>query len=299
MTELRNGAQSNPVDKVIHIADIHFWRVVINPLRLLNKRFLGNLNVWLRRRHEFAMERAELFADTVAAAGIRHVLLTGDFTSTSIDEEFEMARDFVRGLRRRGMEPFVIPGNHDLYTFEAARRKRFHQFFDEFLPEGGYPSRAVLPGGTSLILTPTVCPNLLSAKGRISDSEIAATRRLLADGPPAAIVAGHYPVLHATHGYHTAPSRRLRNADRLRAALGESGRRVLYVCGHVHRFSYTVDDQYADVRHLSTGAFFLEHAKLGQQGEFSEIHVCDDGWRVFRHRHTGAWVREEVQPANP
>jgi hypothetical protein len=285
-----------PVDRLLHIADIHFWRVILNPFRLASKRFLGNLNVWLRRRHEFAMDRAEQFADTVAATGIRHVLLTGDFTSTSIDEEFEMAQEFVRGLRRRGLEPYVLPGNHDVYTFTTARQKRFQHYFGEFLPDTGHPSKSTLPGGTSLVLVPTVCPNVLSAKGRVTDEEIGAMSKLLGAGPPVAIVAGHYPVLHETHGYSTAPSRRLRNAERLREALGTAQRRILYVCGHVHRFSYTQDEVYPEVSHLSTGAFFMEREKVSQQGEFSEIHVTADGWRIFRHRHVEGWVRAEAKP---
>ena len=83
---------NNAVDRLVHIADIHFWRVTLNPFRLVGKRALGALNVLLRRRRDFAMERAEQFADAVAATGINAVLLTGDFTSTSLDEEFALAR---------------------------------------------------------------------------------------------------------------------------------------------------------------------------------------------------------------
>ena len=91
------------------------------------------------------------------------------------------------------------------------------------MPEGGYPARALLPGGTPLILTPTVCPNVISSKGRVTDAEIARTRELLRDGQGPAIVAGHYPVLHATRGYASSASRRLRNADALRETLGRFG----------------------------------------------------------------------------
>lgn len=190
-----------PLDTLIHIADMHFWRIVTNPLRLMNKRFFGNLNVMWRRRRDFIMERAEPFADAVAATGVKSVLLTGDFASTATDEEFGLARRFVDGLRSRGLTPYLMPGNHDVYTHEAVRKRRFERHFGEFLPRGGYPARLALPGGTDLILAPTVCPRHFSTRGRITHKEIQRVAELLASCGPCAIVAAHYPVLHRTSGY--------------------------------------------------------------------------------------------------
>ncbi|HIJ65996.1 MAG TPA: hypothetical protein HPP77_08590, partial [Candidatus Hydrogenedentes bacterium] len=130
-----------PVDRLLHVADLHFWRVVFDPLRLANKRFLGNLNVALRRRHEFRMERAKPFADALAATEVRHVVLTGDFTSTSAEEEFELASEFVRGLQRRGLTLSILAGNHDVYTFEARRKRRFERCFAGLVPDTGFPAR--------------------------------------------------------------------------------------------------------------------------------------------------------------
>ena len=162
-------------DRLLHIADLHFWSVVWNPFALVSKRFLGNLNVLLRRGRHFPLQRAEPFADYVASRGIPAVLLTGDFTSTATETEFRMAREFVDGLMRRGLEVSVMPGNHDVYTFRAAQTGRFEHHFAQYLPSNGYPAMQMLPGGTSLVLVPTVCPNLISSAGRISATEIAAT----------------------------------------------------------------------------------------------------------------------------
>ncbi|MBI4556101.1 MAG: hypothetical protein HY706_00830, partial [Candidatus Hydrogenedentes bacterium] len=93
-----------PRDSLIHVGDLHFWQFVINPFRLLNKRFLGNLNVLFRPTRQYAIEMAEPFAESLAATGIKQVLLTGDFTSTSTDAEFEMARSFVDRLASHGMD---------------------------------------------------------------------------------------------------------------------------------------------------------------------------------------------------
>jgi len=290
---------SDVQDSFVHIADLHFWRIVVNPLRLMNKRFLGNLNVALRRRHEFAMENAEPFAEAVAATGLKSVLITGDFASTALEEEFAVASRFVRGLRERGLEVHLVPGNHDVYTFESARAKRFEKHFREFLPPNGYPSLTTLPGGTPLVVVPTVVPRYLSARGRITDDQAAAVGELLAECGGTVVVAGHYPFLHETHGYASSCSRRLENAGELRRVLGESGKHILYVAGHVHRFSYVVDAQYAHLRQLTTGAFFRIDRDHGAQGEFAEVCVGAATFTVKRHLQAGTWTTTTEAPAEP
>ena len=283
-------------DRLLHVADLHFWRVVLDPFALLNKRFLGNLNVAVRRRHEFAMHRAEAFTEALEATGIPSVLFTGDFTSTSTDAEFAMARAFVDRVRGRGMAPIVLPGNHDVYTFEAHRARRFERHFNGLLPEHGYPSLTTLPGGTPVILVPTVTPTALSSRGAIRPEQILAAAALLDQCRGPVIVAAHYPLLHRTPSYASRPGRRLRNAQALRAMLGASGRTILYVCGHVHQFSHLKDPDFPALEHLSTGAFFRNDRHKGTQGEFSEVHVKESGFQVFHHVNAGTWTRTTSFP---
>ena len=283
-----------PRDTLLQVADLHFWNLIVNPVRLLNKRALGMLNVAMRRRHEFDAARAFSYIEALAASPCRQLLLTGDFTSTSLDEEFEQAREFLAALCKRGFAPHVLPGNHDVYTFESVRTRRFERHFGEYLPRNGYPSCHTLPGGTSLILVPTVCPNLLSSRGRVAHKDVNAVAKLLAATSDPVIVAGHYPILLRTPGYVLTKERELRNAEVLREALGGCGRRVLYVCGHVHRFSFVHDTLYPNLTHLSTGTFFGKHRHGQADGTFAEIDVLREGFRVFKHTHIGEWKRETV-----
>lgn len=290
---------TTPRDSLIHITDLHFWEIVKNPLHLLNKRFLGNVNVVYRRRHEFHMPQAAVYGEHLANLGISECLIGGDFTSTATHKEFQMGKDFVESLVRGGMKVHLMPGNHDVYTFESVRSRRFHHYFEGLTPPEGYPCRLTLPGGTPLILVPTVCPNLLSSAGRISDVEIEATRTLLdacPDGP--VLVSGHYPLLHKTAGYTSSKSRQLRNADALRRTLGESRRSILYIAGHVHRFSYTRDAQFPNLCHMTTGAFFLKRPNENCRGAFSTIRTDAQGFTVSWHRFDQAWetVDAEVLP---
>ncbi len=287
---------TTPRDTLIHITDLHFWEIVKNPIALMNKRFLGNANVIYRRRHEFHMPQATVYGEHLASLGIRECLIGGDFTSTATHGEYRMGKDFVESLVRGGMNVHLMPGNHDVYTFESVRTRRFHQYFGAFAPAEGYPSRIDLPGGTPLILAPTVCPNLLSSAGRITDREIAATRALVeacAEGP--ILVAGHYPMLHQTASYTSGRSRQLRNAEALRRALGETGRNILYIAGHVHRFSYTRDNQYPNLLHLTTGAFFLQRPKDPCRGAFSTIQTDEQGFSVVWHRFDADWQTVDAE----
>lgn len=287
---------TSPTDTLIHITDLHFWEIVRNPFALMNKRFLGNANVIYRRRHEFHMGQAVAYSEHLASLGIRDCLIGGDFTSTATPGEYQMGKDFVVDLESRGMNIHLMPGNHDVYTFESVRAGRFHQYFGAYAPGAGYPHATALPGGTPLVLVPTVCPNVLSSAGRITDAEAAATRKLIEACPAGPVlVAGHYPVLHHTSSYRSGQSRRLRNADALRSAMGETGRNILYIAGHVHRFSYTQDDRYPFLRHLTTGAFFLKRPLEDCRGAFSTIRAEGDAFRVSWHRFEAGWQTAEVE----
>lgn len=284
-------------DRILHITDLHFWKVVLNPFQLMNKRALGNVNVFIRRRHEFHMENAAKFIEALQATGITTLLLGGDYTSTAHGDEFRMARDFVEELVRRGFKVIAIPGNHDVYTFESVRARRYQQHFDDFGPGERLPCRVILPGGTPLVLAPTVCANVLSSAGRIGHAEVEKVRALVASAPKGPVlVMGHYPVLHETHAYRSTPSRQLRNAEALRAALGATGRHVLYLAGHVHRFSYTRDAQYKHLTHLTSNAFFLQRHHDAVNGAFTEIHREENGFRVISHWHDTQWHQREEHP---
>lgn len=283
-------------DKVLHITDLHFWKVVLNPLHLLNKRFLGNINVFLKRQHEFHMENAEPYIDALQATGITTLLIGGDYTSTAHPDEYRMARAFVDKLLARGFRILSIAGNHDVYTFESVRARRYREYFGEFMPEDHLPCRTALPGGTPLVMVPTAVANVLSSAGRIEMSAVSKTRQLIESAPHGPVlVMGHYPVLHETYAYHSTPTRQLRHAEPLRAAMGETGRHVLYLSGHVHRFSHVQDAHFKNLTHVTSNAYVLQRHHEPHDGAFTELHCTRHGFEVISHWHDKAWhARREV-----
>jgi len=263
---------------------------------LANKRFLGNINVLLRRRHEMLTYQAPAFVEYIAGLGVSDAVLSGDFTSTSTDAEFRSARAFVESLHRAGLRPVAFPGNHDVYTFESTRTDRFGGYLGDWMPAPTLPALRTLPGGVTMLFVPTVCPNLISSRGRIHTEEIHQVQELLATVTGPLVIAGHYPLLDGTYGYEMTPQRRLRGAKALRDALSTFPGKMLYVSGHVHRFSYVTDPTVPNLAHLTTGALFRRDRAAGHTGDFSEVRVGTDGFRVVRHRFNEGWQSEEHAP---
>src|SRR3989344_9440842 len=102
--------------RVAHISDFHYTVLTWNPLRLCSKRFFGHFNWIFRRDREFSPTQIDPLIDLFQDLKVDLVLLGGDFTTTSLPEEFQKANAFVSKLS----QPWIaIPGNHDHYTHRS------------------------------------------------------------------------------------------------------------------------------------------------------------------------------------
>ena len=102
------------------------------------------------------------------------------------------------------------------------------------------------------------------------------------------LVASHYPLLPKTERYASPWSHRLGCANRLRTVLGETGKKILCIAGHVHCNGVMRDAEYPNLTHIVTGAFFRKHARAHADGAFSEIHVDPqepDAFRIIQYTH--------------
>lgn len=279
-------------DRFLHLTDFHFWEIVFNPFRFLNKRFIGNINIVMNRRHEFFMDRAEAYADYCGSLGAPDALLTGDFTSTATPREFEMARQFVLRLEHNGIDAIAIPGNHDVYTFESVRKRQFEKFLEPWMPERPLPCVILLRGGTPVLLVPTVRPNIMSSQGYISPRHIQIISTLLEQIDRSLIVAAHYPLIHRAGSYVAPVGRRLLNAPALREALGKHPHPVVYIAGHNHRFHLERDEEFEQLTHLCTASLLWQDERSGTKGEFCELVVDEGAIQVLRHVCRDSWEAE-------
>ncbi len=126
--------------RIAHISDLHIpcegdwpWSKM-----LFNKRSTGAVNLLTFRSdaHPFGICE-ELFAD-LNEQDVDHVILTGDLTNLSLEEEFERAHDVLSTLGD-GRILSLVPGNHDKYVRDSVRDGRFEAWFGKWLHGGSSP----------------------------------------------------------------------------------------------------------------------------------------------------------------
>src|SRR5581483_3029689 len=119
-----------PYFRLAHISDLHFSKLTWSPSQFFSKRWLGNMNLALARKHTFDPGGLTSLLPVFLERNIDAVLITGDLTSTSHEKEFALAQEFIETLRQEKFKVFTLPGNHDHYTRKAYKKKLFYEFFD-------------------------------------------------------------------------------------------------------------------------------------------------------------------------
>jgi len=281
------------VMRFLHITDLHFWNVVYNPVYLCNKRVLGVINLLLRRRKYLHTERSESFIELLSTLQVDALLIGGDLTTTALPDEFRQAAAFLKRISAICPNIYLLPGNHDMYTFESCRHRRFETYLGEYAPVLHETTVSTLADGLSLFRIPTVRPNLVSSRGIVAPAQLQKSREMITTTEGrAAVVLAHYPVLQSAPGYTLSAERRLINAERLREIVGQSPVPVLYLAGHVHAFSHVADPRYKNVTHVTSSALF--YGKKGREGGFSEIETDGDSFRIVPWYYGGRWIRGEA-----
>ncbi len=223
------------------------------------------------------------------------MLVTGDLTTTALEAEFLDARAALAPLLADHERGTVIPGNHDRYTTEAVRSRRFERFFRPWLGGDEFPWLKWIDAETPILgLDPT--RSHLSATGRLPDAQLERAKALLprrARGYPRLIVACHYPIEAPPELAAQLRAKRLVNASMLTEWLRAIGPH-LYCCGHVHsawaRESVLVPGQLS----LNAGAPLMQ-ARDGQVPPgFLQIDMSDEATTVTHHGWSGQDWAERV-----
>lgn len=200
----------------------------------------------MRRKAIHRTEVLDALVDDLVARAPDHVVITGDLTNLSLDDEFIAARQW---LERIGDPENVtaIPGNHDAYV--SMRRDRSWDRWSEYLAsdaearalyaedtEGGsveFPTLRVrgslaIVGVCSAIPTPP-----FFASGAVGSAQLGRLERILTDLSETdafRVVLIHHPPDPGA----TSSRRALQDADALCALLRRTGA-DLVLHGHLHR----------------------------------------------------------------
>jgi 3',5'-cyclic AMP phosphodiesterase CpdA len=278
--------------KIGHISDLHILQIDSpKPWQFLNKRLIGGTNLLLNRSKSHSSKVVEAAIKRLDHEhDVDHIAISGDLSNLALDSEFTAAARILRKVRDAENRVSVIPGNHDYYTYESARRRRFERHFDPFMQsdmpayqvDASYPYCKFLDDDVALIGMNSAKPTpWFFATGEVPREQLDAARGLL-DDPKVRdrfkIVMIHHhlmPFEHSTVEY----TRRLENAEDVLDALRWNDV-DLAIHGHNHHFS-TVE-----IPHLrGTGTLRICEAGSASVGTYDNpyfggkfnIYHIDDG----------------------
>jgi len=227
--------------RIIHFSDIHLGRWPRGLGALFDKRVLGAVNFFLRRRHGMDPAVIESAWARVRDLAPDWLVCTGDLTCVGSPEEFALALDALERFRALTPGRFVyVPGNHDAYVRATGCRAALAAVFERL---NGVPlsadrgPREIDLEAVSLLALDQACPtHAFRSSGRLSETAGAALTAWLARPRTSGkkrVAVGHFPVRNA-QGHALGWRRSLREWALLDRAL-RAGMLDVYLCGHDHK----------------------------------------------------------------
>lgn len=282
--------------RIAHLSDPHFSHITFHPKQFLSKRWIGNLNLLLHRKKSYQTEHLWHLPELFKQLEVETAFITGDFSSTSLDEEFSDGRRFCFAFSERGIPLHVVPGNHDCYTKEAVRKSRFYAFF----PPGAdlrkrRVERVLLGKGwwyiglDCAVVSPPFC-----SYGHFFKTTQDYLKEALLDIPAngKVIIGNHFPLFTTNRPHHD-----LKRAKALQEILKAFPQVKLYLHGHDHTH-YIIDRQKegyplvlnsGSCAHKPNGTFFLldlfENECLIQRLLFRSEKDGSCHWTIDWQRH--------------
>jgi 3',5'-cyclic AMP phosphodiesterase CpdA len=122
--------------RIAHLSDLHLLDLKhVGARQFLGRRLVGGVNLLTRRRGAHSAEVFERLLEDVIEQSPDHSVITGDLSNLALESEFERVAAYLR-LLWDYERLSVIPGNHDYYTPEAVRERRFEKtFYPYMFPE--------------------------------------------------------------------------------------------------------------------------------------------------------------------
>lgn len=226
--------------RIAHLSDPHFSRFTLHPSQFLSKRWMGNFNFQLFRKKTYKTSHLWQLPQLLASLNVDAVFITGDFSSTSLDEEFEEGKKFLHAFQEQGLPTYVLPGNHDSYTRRAQRDRRFYDFLGlSDLREKRVECIPLKKGWWYVGIDCAVSAPLFCAYGAFSEETERHLVEALSKIPISdrIIFCNHFPLFPAGHPLHD-----LKRGIALQNVLQRFPQVVLYLHGHDHKY-YIVDRQ--------------------------------------------------------
>jgi 3',5'-cyclic AMP phosphodiesterase CpdA len=289
-----------PSFRCAHISDLHFSKPSWSLNQFFSKRWLGNANLMLSRKQVYTPEHLHSLIDTFTRLDVKHVFITGDVSTTSTEEEFELAQEFVSSLKDANLNVFVLPGNHDQYTRKAHRDQLFYQFFEtQYAPitsfnlkKDGLTIAPLAPKWSIILLDTALATSLISSCGLFNTQLEEKLEAALKEIPSHhnLILANHFPFFH-----NDSPRKMLKRGSHLRAILERNPQIRLYIHGHTHR--HCIADLRSSNLPIVLDSGSTSHQKIGS---WNLIDIASTGctvqpyyWQIGSAEALNHWISKD------
>ena len=228
--------------KIAHISDLHLWKITFNLSQFLSKRWIGNINLIFFRKKKFNKEQIFSLPEVFEKLKINYVIVTGDISSTSLDDEFLFGKKLFDELEKRGIKSLFLPGNHDCYTKKAQKEKTFYKYFENnpgksnieqkyCLKADGIEAHKLTGNWWVIGIDCTLATHLVSSRGLFSEETEKKLYDLLDLIPKDnyIIIANHFPFRITK-----SPRKALKRANNLKKILKAYPNIKLFLHGHTH-----------------------------------------------------------------
>ena len=273
--------------RIVLLGDLHLFRLWHWPWELFNKRIVGQMNLWMNRRHHFDMARLPGVIEKIESINPDMLLCSGDLTTTAHRAEFRMVTRKLGPLFEK-YPTFISPGNHDRYTFASHRGRHMEKLLGDLTSEQWPHHRRISEHLHLIALDPTRA-NWLGAHGRLGKSQLAALEALLKQmgDDDRVIVLCHY-TLGALPGAlrPEAAGHAMTDAAELVQMLRRP-QQMLFLHGHVHEPSCWRHTAAPNVVVVNAGAPLMVSPRWPAGQGLWEIDTGEFGgevlWRLVHH----------------
>ena len=266
--------------RVVVLGDLHFYQLAVWPWQLFSKRLLGQTNLWFHRRRHFKPALWPGLRDRIIERKPDALLCSGDFVTTALPGEFRTASQAWSELvdAIQPSEAFVVPGNHDRYTYTSKRKQLFEAAFAPWTSQEWPATKALGPKHQVIALDPTR-PNPFNASGELGPEQQTRLKEVLEAIPSdqAIFILCHYPIGTPPELPKEAPGHGLQDTEALVQLLAEAKRPITYLHGHIHWPWKWVPKAAPNVSAINVGAPMLTSSQYPMGQGFLEMELPEAG----------------------
>jgi 3',5'-cyclic AMP phosphodiesterase CpdA len=231
---------------LIHVSDLHFvneqslCKGLVENGRFFTKRHLGWVNYKFRRQKYFNKELKPALLRKLLEIDWDYLIITGDITTLALESEFELARESLEPLIKKGNVLFTT-GNHDRYVKTNPEPNLLRKYFSDCWPftvnsSIEQQSHFYELGKYAVLLELNMATpqRFYSSRGRLC-KDLSAVKRELTDNynDHLKLAIGHYPAYLPTDE-HEGFFHSLAGREKLKRFLLDFDFRY-YLHGHIHK----------------------------------------------------------------